>query len=344
MKILAVDDDSISLAILEQALRDRGHEVSCASDGIEATDVLQRESIRMVITDWMMPRMDGLDLCRWIRTHGFPRYVYVILLTSRKEVSDIVAGLSAGADEFLSKPCDPLELDIRIRTGERILALETRHVAIFALARLAESRDPETGQHLERIREYSRILARELASHTELEGSVTPEFIETIYLTSPLHDIGKVGIPDCVLLKPSRLTDEEFSIMKLHTVIGGDTLGKAAREYPGVEYLRMAADIALTHHEQIDGSGYPRGLRGDEIPLSGRIVALADVYDALTSRRVYKAAYTHEVARNIIVGKRGTHFDPRIVDAFLRAEGEFVRTAQQYSEEGVELATAPVAR
>jgi len=175
----------------------------------------------------------------------------------------------------------------------------------------------------------------------EFLETITPEYVETIYLTSPLHDIGKVGIPDCILLKPGRLTESEFNVMKLHTVIGGETLGAAAQQYPGVGYLRMAADIALTHHEKFNGSGYPSGLKGEAIPLSGRIVGLADVYDALTSKRVYKAAFTHDVARNIIVNDREKHFDGRIVDAFLAREEEFRNTAQTLAEAGSEI--APVA-
>ncbi|MBM4086125.1 MAG: response regulator [Planctomycetes bacterium] len=332
MKILVVDDDEISLEMLKESLTKSGHEALTASDGKDAADLCRKESIRMVISDWMMPGMNGLELCKWIRTQGFPWYVYIILLTARKEASDVVQGLSAGADEFLVKPFDPIELEVRIRTGQRILSLETRHVAIFALARLTESRDPETGHHLERIREYSRLLALQLSTSNEFEGAITSQFVETIYLTSPLHDIGKVGIPDCILLKPGRLTDAEFNAMKLHTTIGGDTLDAAARQYPGVEYLRMASDIALTHHEQYDGSGYPKGLKAENIPLCGRIVCLADVYDALTSKRVYKPAFTHDVARNIILNDRGKHFDPHLVDAFIDREEDFVRVAKQFSE------------
>ena len=332
MKILAVDDDEISLAMLEHALRQAGHEPLTTSKSTEAMRILHQESVRMVISDWMMPGMSGIELCRWIRSQRFPWYIYIILLTSRGGRADIVEGLSSGADEFLAKPFDPVELDVRIRTGDRILSLETRHLAIFAMAKLAESRDPETGRHLERIREYSRLLAQRLSLHNKFRKTLTPEHIETIYLTSPLHDIGKVGIPDRILLKPGRLTDTEFAAMKLHTVIGGETLGAAAKEYPGVSYLTTAAEIALTHHEQVDGSGYPRGLRGEEIPLCGRIVSVADVYDALTSRRVYKSTLTHEAAKSIILSARGSQFDSEVVDAFLESEDDFVAVANQFYE------------
>jgi putative two-component system response regulator len=212
------------------------------------------------------------------------------------------------------------------------LSLETRDVAIFATAKLAESRDPETGGHLERIRSYSTVIAQTLMQRKSFSGEVDADYVRMIYLTSPLHDIGKVGIPDSVLLKPGRLSDREFEIMKTHTTIGADTLSAAVREYPGVAYLRMARDIALTHHEQYDGSGYPQGLRTSDIPLCGRIVALADVYDALTSRRVYKDAFAHDVAQSIILGESGKHFDPEIVEAMMLNEDKFIAIRGNFVE------------
>lgn len=331
MRILAVDDDELTLEILSHALETDGHEVLAAADGREALELLRQNPVRMVITDWMMPNMDGVALCRAIRGMPLPNYVYIIMLTARSETTDVIEGLSAGADEFLAKPVDLAELQIRIRTGARILALESRHVAIFGMAKLAESRDPETGEHLERMREYTRLLARRLADAGDIP-EIDTEYIETIYLTSPLHDVGKVGMPDNILLKPARLNDEEFQVMKRHTIIGGETLASAASAYPEVEYLRMARDIALTHHERFDGKGYPSGLTGDEIPLAGRIVALADVFDALISRRVYKAAYSADIARSMIETERGKHFDPHVVDAFLALRPEFGEVMQSFPE------------
>ena len=209
---------------------------------------------------------------------------------------------------------------------------ETRDVAIFAMARLAESRDPETGAHLERVQAYCRTLAVQLKHTNTFAGMIDDEFIDLLHSTSPLHDIGKVGIPDHVLLKPGRLTPAEFTIMRTHTTLGADTLEAAVQRFPGAKFLRMARNIAATHHERYDGSGYPKGLAGDDIPLSGRIVALADVYDALTSRRVYKDAFGHEQARAIIVGDSGRHFDPRIVAAFLSVQAAFGAVSQRHSE------------
>jgi len=323
-KVLIVDDDEIGCDALHHLLTHAGYEVVTRTNGVEALEELQAGECRLVVCDWVMPEMDGVELCRQIRKRDFPGYVYVILLTSRDRKADTLEGLSAGADDFVTKPFEPAELLARIRIGERILSLETRDVAIFAMAKLAESRDPETGEHLERMRNYSRIITEFLAGDDEFDEPITKDYPKLIYLTSPLHDIGKVGIPDCVLLKPGRLSNREFEIMKTHTTIGAATLDAAVRQYPGVVYLHLARTITLTHHERFDGSGYPGGLVGRDIPLCGRIVALADVYDALTSKRVYKQAFTHDIARSIILEESGKHFDPNVVRAFIHCEEQFL--------------------
>ncbi len=219
-----------------------------------------------------------------------------------------------------------------MRRRSRILSLETRDLTIFAMAKLAESRDPETGAHLERVQAFRRVLAEHLSGLEQYKAEVNSEYIRLIYLTSPLHDIGKVGIPDHVLLKPARLSDREFEIMKTHAMLGAKTLEAALQQFPGAKFLQMACDIAATHHERFDGSGYPKGLAGRAIPLCGRIVALADVYDALTSRRIYKDAFAHEVARSMIVGESGAHFDPDIVAAFIAHEQEFSSIRTHFAE------------
>lgn len=198
--------------------------------------------------------------------------------------------------------------------------VETRSAVIFGLAKLAESRDDQTGEHLDRIRQYVLILAREMANtHPE----ITPEFIETLAETSSLHDIGKVGIPDSVLLNPGKLTDEQRKVIRKHPLIGGDTLLAIKQRWGDDPFLVTACEVAFSHHERWDGTGYPFGLAGEDIPLAGRIVALADVYDALTSRRVYKDAMTHEQASRIILAGEGTHFDPAVVRAFVNQEAAF---------------------
>ena len=335
MRILIVDNDPAALAALRQALARAGHEVLSASDGREALEVVRSGACRLVISDWEMPGMGGPDLCRAIREGDAAGYVYVILLSSRGCAADSLEGLEAGADDFMRKPVNPAELALRVRIGERILSLETRDLTIFAMAKLAESRDPETGAHLERVCNYSRTLAQYLARLPKFRRDVDANYARLIFLTSPLHDIGKVAIPDCVLLKPGRLSDREFEIMKQHTTMGARTLEAALSHHPEAKFLRMAKDIAATHHERWDGTGYPNGLAGTKIPLCGRIVALADMYDALTTKRVYKGAFTHDVARAVLLEARGTHLDPDVVDAFVQNEDQFHEIRDRFSDEQV---------
>jgi putative two-component system response regulator len=254
------------------------------------------------------------------------------MVTSKSNIQDIVAGIETGADDFISKPFIKEELLVRIRAGERVLGFETRDIVIFSMAKLAESRDPETGNHLERIRYYSKTLAQTIANSNNCSDEIDRLFIDNIMRTSPLHDIGKIGIPDHVLLKPGRLDNEEFEIMKCHSRIGFETLNEALKRYPNADYLKMSADIALSHHEKFDGTGYPDGLEGQEIPLAARIVALADVYDALVSKRVYKEGYLHDMARAIIVQGKGTHFDPMVIDAFLACEKAFIQISERFGD------------
>jgi putative two-component system response regulator len=327
VRILIADDDDIAAEILEHAMAQFGYQVTTARNGREALELVRSGQFRMVVSDWEMPEMTGIELCQEIRRRSASGYVYVILLTSRHGTQSVVDGLSAGADDFVNKPFQPQELVMRVRAGERILSLESRELIIFSMAKLAESRDPETGAHLERIREYCRVLAAHLAQQAKFREQVDGDYVQLIYMTSPLHDIGKVGIPDRVLLKPGPLTREEFEIMKQHTVIGARTLAAAAPSE--AKFLCMARDIARWHHEKVDGSGYPDGLAGEDIPLCGRIVALADVYDALTTKRVYKPAFSHEKAVAIIRESRGSHFDPDIVDAFEANKERFVTIREQ---------------
>jgi putative two-component system response regulator len=340
MRILVVDDDEISVEPIAHALAQSGHEIVTARSGEEAVSILFSRSFRMVITDWMIPGMNGLELCRLIRSRNFRQYVFIIMLTQRNDTGDIIEGLKAGADEFLQKPIDPTELVLRVKIGERILSAEYHQVAVFALAKLAESRDPETGLHLDRIMEYSKILAVTLSRQQKFASILSCEDIENIYFTSILHDIGKVGIPDTILLKPGPLDAAEFEIMKTHTIIGGRTLGQALAQYPEAPFLEIARNIAFWHHERYDGTGYPHGLAGEDIPLCARIVALADVYDALTSKRPYKKPFSHEAAREIILEKSGGHFDPDVVDAFKAVDAAFADISTRLA--AVEPPNAPV--
>ncbi len=210
---------------------------------------------------------------------------------------------------------------------------EARTATILGLAKLAEYRDEDTGTHLERIREYAKILATELRNKAKFRETITMEYIEDIYTSSILHDIGKVGVPDSILLKPGKLTDEEFEIIKRHSSLGGDALKAVSSQLKDKSFLTLGKEIAYSHHEKWNGSGYPDGLKGEEIPLSARIVALADVYDALTSKRVYKDAFSHEKAVDIIKSDSGSHFDPDVVEAFLAHDDDFQRVREELHEQ-----------
>ena len=321
--ILVVDDDPISTELVRRTLCDKGYEVIATDSGARAIEIVRNEGIRLVITDWEMPTMSGVELCHTLRGMIDRPYTYIIMLTSRSGSRAVVDGLGAGADDFITKPFNPAELEMRVRVGRRVLSVESCHIAIFSLAKLAESRDPETGAHLERVRNYARELAGWLMKSEPFKGVVDASYVQLIYEAAPLHDIGKVAIPDCILLKPGQLTDREFQVMKRHTIEGARTLDAALNRYPDAAFLRIARDIARSHHERWDGAGYPDGLAGEDIPLCARIVAVADVYDALVSRRVYKGAYSHEIARGIILQEAGAHFDHRLVQAFLSVEDRF---------------------
>jgi putative two-component system response regulator len=332
MRALLVDDDELCLVLLQNALVDMGYEVILAPNGEQALELLRSHQIHLVITDCDMPVMDGMQLSRAIRGEDSGGYVYIIMLTSHGTMEKRIAGLEAGADDFLPKPFDPDELMVRLKTAERILTLETREVVLFAMAKLAESRDSDTGAHVERVQQFSHQLAQYLGTTPKYKHEVNHSFQRFIFQTSPLHDIGKVAIPDAILLKPGKLTPEEFAVMRTHTLIGARTIDAALSRYPNAKFLQMARDIAISHHEKYDGTGYPHGLVGEHIPLPGRIVALTDVYDALTSARVYKRAMSHEEAKAIIVKERGKHFDPDIVDAFLQCETQFKGIRDMYRE------------
>ncbi len=331
MEVLIVEDNDIMLTFLVNTLKAAGYGVRTASNGVEALRILEEGTCRLVVSDWVMPEMGGIELCKAIRSRDLSGYIYFILVTGRGGLQDTIKGLSSGADDFIAKPFNPAELQVRVRTGERILSLETHDVAMFAMARLAESRDPETGSHLDRVRCYVRVIAKGLIGRDQYEGIVDDQYVRLIYQTSPLHDIGKVGIPDMVLLKPGRLSDREFEVMKTHTTLGARTLAAAVERFPYAPFLRMAHDIAAYHHERFDGSGYPEGLAGEEIPLAARIMALADVYDALISKRVYKEAFSVDIAHSIILQESGSHFDPDLVEIFDRCYDQFSEIQEEYA-------------
>jgi len=355
-RILIVDDCPINVRILHELLCDE-YELESASSGEECLDKLRSFAPEMILLDIMMPGISGYDVCQRIKSGPLGNFTMVILVSGKASAAERLKGYEVGADDYVVKPFDHDELLAKVRIHFRLRAtmkelwlankriqefnseleqiieqrshevIATRDVAIFALAKLADSRDPETGEHLDRMRNYSRILAEQLSIAGPYAHCIDQQFIEEIYHSSPLHDIGKVGIPDAILLKPGRLTAEEFETMKEHTVIGANALREATQKSASGGFLAMATTIARSHHEKYDGSGYPDGLVGEGIPLAARIVALADVYDALTSPRVYKPAYDPDVAKKMIVEENGKHFDPAVVEAFLARESEFREVA-----------------
>ena len=335
MQVIIADPDHAALEVLRNTLQTEGHEVSVAVTGQEILDVLRLGLSHLVISTWKLPgKMTGAELCQAIRGGDFGGYVYVMMIGGTDATrDDRVQCLQAGGNDFFCKPVDPIELSARLRGAERILSLESRDQTIFALAKLTESRDPDTGTHIERVQNYSRVLADKLVTNCKSGAHTKPGFANLIYQTSPLHDIGKVAIPDRVLLKPGTLSTEEFEVMKRHTTLGAQALESAARKNPSAEFLRTAIEIAMSHHEKWDGSGYPNKLRARQIPLSARIVALADVYDALTSKRVYKKAMPHGAARAIIESASGAHFDPTVVDVFKSCEAHFVAIRERFGTE-----------
>ncbi len=347
--ILIVDDEPLNLTLLADLLRDEG-QILVARDGEQA---LRRAAGSpkpdLVLLDIMMPGMDGYEVCRRLKADPATTDIAVIFVTALGQDSDETYGIELGAVDYLTKPISPkvararvrahLALHFQAQTLERLVAerprelLTTRDATIYALASLAETRDNETGNHIRRTQHYVRALAVALRDHPRFAAALTDEAIELVYKSAPLHDIGKVGIPDAILLKPGKLTTEEFEVMKTHTTLGRDAIAaaEAVLNDPS-SFLRHARDIAYSHQEKWDGSGYPLGLSGEDIPLSGRLMAVADVYDALISRRVYKPAFPHDKAVAIIRDGRGSHFDPDMVDAFLSIHEDFRAIAQRFAD------------
>jgi putative two-component system response regulator len=357
--VLIVDDNDDNIFLLESIMNSHGYNTISATGGQEAIDLVnsKRAELDIIILDVMMPGIDGLEVTRSIKTNNRTSHIPIILLTAKqKDRSDVIKGLDLGADDYLSKPVDSMALLARVRSSLKTKRLQdkltevndqleqlveeraieimlTRNAAIFGFAKLAEYRDPETGSHLERIRNYTKALANELRTFPKFKDEVDNEFIINIYQSSPLHDIGKVGIPDEILLKPGRLTKEEFKIMKQHATIGGDSLASSGKMFGEDSFLSMGRDIAYFHHEKWNGQGYPNGLSGEKIPLPARLMALADVFDALVSKRVYKDPMSADEAKAIILAGEGEHFDPDIVKAFLNIEESFIKIKDQYTEE-----------
>ncbi len=342
--ILVVDDEMAVRQMLLSQLEFLGFTAFATEDPQRALSIASGSAPpALVLLDIEMPASSGLELLAQIKE--IDDDIQVIMVSGLSDLATVRRCLRNGAYDYLAKP---FELEDLHATAERALerrrllrqnrdyqqGLErmvdeqtveirrTRDAALLILARLAESRDSETGRHLERISEYSGLLAESLRGGP-YDSRITEEFVEQVFKTSPLHDIGKVGIPDRILLKSGPLTEDEWEIMRSHTTIGGDTLRSVLDRTGGPAELTMAMEIAYHHHERWDGGGYPHGLTGEEIPLPARIVTVADAYDAITSRRPYKEAFDHQEAMQRILVDKGTHFDPVLVDGFVRCQEQF---------------------
>lgn len=355
--ILVVDDTPDNLTLMSGLLKDN-YRVKIANNGARALKIAESDTPPdLILLDIMMPEMDGYEVCRRLKADSKTRDIPVIFLTAKTEVVDETHGFELGASDYITKPISPpivlarvethlaikhvqdflkdknvfLEEEVNKRTAE-IMAIQD--VTINAMASLAETRDNETGNHIRRTQRYVKALAEKVRFNPRYAHFLNDDkTIEVLFKSAPLHDIGKVGIPDRILLKPGRFEPEEFEIMKTHTTLGRDAILQAEKDL-GMEmpFLKYAKEIAYSHQEKWDGSGYPEGLSGDDIPISARLMAVADVYDALISRRVYKQPMPHEKAVGIIKEGRGTHFDPDMVDAFLELEQEFKKIADAYAD------------
>jgi putative two-component system response regulator len=356
--LLVVDDTPENLALLGELLQPE-YVVRAATNGIRALQIAATmPQPELILLDVMMPDMDGYEVLARLKADPRTAAIPVIFITAMDRMEDEEHGLDSGAVDYITKPLRPAIVLARVRTQldlkhardrlsdqnswlESQVALRMRenqmiqNVSMRALASLAETRDNETGNHIRRTQGYVSVLAAALANHPRFPPLLRPEIVDLIIKAAPLHDIGKVGIPDAILLKPGKLTLAEWAVKKSHCRLGSDAIMTALQgeeNHGPLAFLHVAMDIAHSHHEKWDGSGYPEQLSGDMIPVSARLMAVADVFDALISRRVYKPALPLDESIEIIRSGRGSHFDPDIVDAFLACIDEFSRIAKRYAD------------
>jgi putative two-component system response regulator len=361
--VLAIDDTPQNLALIDELLSD-DYRVKVAPNGLRGLKLASgTPAPDLILLDIMMPDIDGFEVCRRLKADPVTQHIPVIFLTAKSDLADEQQGFAVGAVDYITKPISApilmarvrtqlmlksmtdflrdrnayLEQEVERRTEEsrrRTEELRISHeVTMVALASIAETRDNETGYHILRTQHYVRLLAEHLQHQPGFAELLDQDLIEQLFKASPLHDIGKVGIPDRILLKPGRLDADEFEIMKTHTTLGRDAIENAQlRVGVRVPLLETAKEIALSHQEKWDGSGYPEGLSSTAIPLSARLMAVADVYDALISRRVYKEPMPHDQAAAIIIAGRGTHFDPNLVAAFVLLQDQFKDIATRYAD------------
>ncbi|MDP3177249.1 MAG: two-component system response regulator [Spirochaetaceae bacterium] len=358
--ILIVDDSPDSVALLSSLLR-ATYRVKVATSGAKALSIVASDDgPDLVLLDIVMPEMDGYEICGRLKRDPRTADVPVIFLTGKADSGDEERGFELGAEDYITKPPSPPIVLARIRTHLRLKAARDflkdqnayldaevarrtsevgmiQDVTMIALGSLAETRDNETGNHIRRTQYYILLLAETLAGHPRFKEFLKSSTIDLLYKSAPLHDIGKVGIPDSILKKPGKLDPEEFEIMKKHTLLGCDAIIAAEKRLDSpASFLSLGREIAWSHHEKWDGTGYPRGLSGEDIPLAGRLMAIPDVYDALISQRVYKKALPHEDAVAVIMSGSGIHFDPDIAEAFLSVADRFRDIARNFSDPGKE--------
>jgi putative two-component system response regulator len=353
-RVLIVDDDQDMLMLMRDLLAEH-YQVESAGGAREALQMARATpSPELIVLDAAMPEMSGFTVCRQLKADAATAAIPVLFLTEHGHPEEESRAFLEGAVDYVRKPIGAHALKARVanqielqRTrallrdqerhleqlvAERTGDLEQMHDAtILAMASLAETRDSDTCNHIRRTQHYVTALARKLKDNPRFADELSDTNIALLYRAAPLHDIGKVGVPDAILLKPGRLTDSEYEIMKLHTVYGRDAILDVEKHFgASSNFLRYAREIAYSHQEKWDGSGYPQGLAGEAIPLSARLMAAADVYDAMISRRIYKPAFTHETALELIRQGRGEHFDPDVVDAMLMIEEEITAIAARF--------------
>jgi putative two-component system response regulator len=339
--ILVVDDTPANLTLLANMLKEKGCKIRPVPNGKLALKIVENEAPDLILLDINMPDMSGYEVCRRLKADRRFSEIPVIFISSLTETLDKVEAFTSGGVDYITKPFQFEEVEARLRTHinlrrsqiflEELVKEKVKEISdsqmstIFALSKLAESRSTDMEKHLERVQKYCRALAERLSLESPYKTTIDGEFICNISNASPLHDIGKVAISDAILLKPGRLTPEEFDTMKTHTLIGAKTLEDVKNLYPGNEFINMGISIARSHHERWDGNGYPDHLAGEAIPLAARIMAVADVYDALRSRRCYKEPLARPQCKEIIRTGSGTQFDPILVEAFIFLEADFDR-------------------
>jgi len=360
--VLIVDDILVNRELLSAHIEAFGHQTMLAENGKVALSMIKKNKPDLILLDIIMPEMNGFELLKFLKSDINLKDIPVLLISAMDEMDDIVKGIELGAEDYLVKPFNLPILKVRVtkclekkhaydrekyyldqiksinnslqdRVNKQVKEITDAQMGmIFGMCKIAESSDLDTGEHLDRMREYCKILATSLRIQEKYKDTIDDVFIDTLYKASPLHDIGKIGIPDHILKKTGKLTPDEFESMKRHSKKGAQALYDVFKEHSSNHLLFMGAQIAGSHHEKWDGSGYPAALKGTEIPLAARILALGDVYDALTSKRSYKEAFSHEESKKIILEGEGRHFDPDVVKAFLDSESDFIKIKDRFHD------------